>query len=84
MGSRIACNGDVRNVEEHFIVALQISVSFDISRAATFDLDTTSRFLLDVLNIRAARTDYLGSKVETWDRLQTNGDALFRPLVALR
>ena len=69
----------VRDMKEHGLIALVVSGCFEVARAAAFDLDTTSSFLLDVLHIGTAVADYLSSQVKTMDGLEVDRDLLFGP-----
>lgn len=69
----------IRDMKEHVLIALVVSGCFEVARAAAFDLDTTSGFLLDVLHIGTAMADHLSSQVETVNRLEIDGNLLFRP-----
>ena len=68
-----------RNVEVHRFIALAVSAMFHKTRISPLDLNATSGFLLDVLNVGASMTHHLCSQVEAWDGLQVDGYPLFRP-----
>ena len=63
----------------HGLIALSIRAMLHETGVAALDLDTTSRFLLNVLDIGATMTDYLCSEVEAWDWFKVNGYAFFWP-----
>jgi hypothetical protein len=50
------------------------------STAATLDLDSATRLLLDVLDVRSASSNDLRAQVETRNGLEIDRDALLRPL----
>ena len=66
-------------MEVHLLVAFAVGAMFHKTRVSPFDLNSTSGFLLDVLNVGASMTHYLCSQVEAWDGLQVDGYPLFRP-----
>jgi hypothetical protein len=71
-------------VQEHGLVVLLVGVRVLELGAAALDLHAASRFVLDVLDVGAARTDDLGAQVEARDRLEVDGDLLLGPLALLR
>ena len=70
----------VRNVQVHLLIALHLSVVLLESTATSLDLDSATRLLLDVLDVRSTSSNDLGAQVETRDRLEIDRDALLRPL----
>ena len=68
-----------RDVEVHRFIALAVSAMFHKPGISPFDLNATSGFLLDVLNVGASMTHHLCSQVEAWNGLQVDGYPLFRP-----
>ena len=70
----------VRNVQVHLLIAFHLSVVFLESTATSLDLDTATRLLLNVLDVRSTSSNDLGAQVETRDRLEIDRDALLRPL----
>lgn len=73
------CKG-LRHVEVHGLVAFAIRTMLHEAGITAFDLDTASSFLLDMLNIGASMTNYLGSEIEAWYGLQIDRNSLFGPL----
>lgn len=70
----------VRNMQVHLLIALHLSVVLFESTATSLDLDSATRLLLDVLDVRSTSSNDLGAQVETRDRLEIDRDALLRPL----
>ena len=70
----------VRNMQVHLLIALHLSVVLLESTATSLDLDSATRLLLDVLDVRSTSSNNLGAQVETRDRLEIDRDALLRPL----
>jgi hypothetical protein len=66
-------------MKKHVLIALMIGGCFEVAGTAALDLDTTSGFLLDVLHVGTAMTDYLSSQVETVNRFEVNGNLLLGP-----
>ena len=66
-------------MEVHWLIALAVGAMFHKTGISPFDLNATSGFLLDVLDVGASMTHYLCSQVKAWDRLQVDGYPLFRP-----
>jgi hypothetical protein len=52
---------------------------FDKARASTLDLNLAVGFLLDVFDIDTLVSDYLSTKVETWNEFEVDWDFFFRP-----
>jgi hypothetical protein len=71
--------GHLRDVKIHILVALTTCSMLHESGTTALDLNTASGLLLDVLNISAAVTYNLSSKIETWKRFKVDWDLLFRP-----
>jgi hypothetical protein len=71
---------NVRNVEIHLLITLHLSIMFLESTAPTLDLDSATRLLLDVLDIRSTSSNDLGAQVETGNGLEIDRDTLLRPL----
>lgn len=67
------------DMKKHVLIALMIGGCFEVAGTAALDLDTTSGFLLDVLHVGTAMTDYLSSQVETVNRFEVNGNLLLGP-----
>ena len=70
----------VRNMQVHLLIALHLSAVLLESTATSLDLDSATRLLLDVLDVRSTSSNDLGAQVETRDRLEIDRDALLRPL----
>lgn len=66
-------------MQVHWLVALCACTVLHEAGAPTFDLDTTSGLLLDVLHIRSAMAHDLGSEVEARHWFHVDRYALFRP-----
>lgn len=66
----------------HLLIALGVGVVLDEAASTSLDLNTASRFLLNVLDVAAARSDDLSAQVEPWNGLQINWNALVWPLAA--
>jgi hypothetical protein len=66
-------------VQIHILVTLTTSAMLHESRATALDLNTASCLLLDVLNISAAMTNNLSTKIEAWKRFEVDWDLLFGP-----
>ena len=66
-------------MEVHWLIALAVGAMFHKTGISPFDLNATSGFLLDVLNVSASMTHYLCSQVEAWDGLQVDGYPFFWP-----
>lgn len=72
-------SGYIRDMKEHGFIAFMVSRRFKVARASTFDLNTASGFLLDMLHIGTAVTDYLSTEVEAMNRLKVDGNLLLGP-----
>ena len=72
-------SGYSRNVEVHWLIAFAVGAMFHKTGISPFDLNATSCFLLDMLDVGASMTHYLCSQVEAWDGLQIDGYPFFRP-----
>lgn len=70
------------NMKVHWLIAFTTSGMLDKSRATTFDLYSAASFLLNMLDVGAALSDDLGTKVEAGNWLQVNGYSLFWPLAS--
>lgn len=46
-------------MEEHIFVALTVRGRFEVARPTTLDLNSTTRFLLDMLDVSTAVSDNL-------------------------
>ena len=66
-------------MEVHWLIAFAVGAMFHKAGISPFDLNATSGFLLDVLNVGASMTHHLCSQVEAWDGLQVDWYPLFRP-----
>lgn len=66
-------------MEIHGFVGFLASAVFHESRAAAFDLDSTSGLLLDVFDICSALANDLRAKIETGNVLHVDWDSFFRP-----
>ncbi len=66
-------------MEVHWLIALAVGAMFHKTGISPFDLNATSGFLLDVLDVGASMTHYLCSQVEAWDGLQVDRYPLFWP-----
>lgn len=69
-------------MQVHLLITLPTSIVLDEATAPSFDLYTAPRLLLDVFHVLATLTYDLCAQVEAGDRLEVDGDALFRPLAA--
>ena len=63
----------------HGLVALHLGISLGEPRAAALNLDTATCFALYVLHIGSTMSNDLGTKVETRNRLQVNGNTFLWP-----
>lgn len=63
----------------HGFVAFSVGRHLSEARPASFDLDFAAGLLLDVFDVRSALANNLGSKIETLDWLQVDGDTLLGP-----
>ena len=63
----------------HGLIALSVCTVLHKAGVAAFDLNTTAGFLLNMLDVSTTVTYYLCPEVETRDRLEINGNALFWP-----
>ena len=70
---------DLRDVQEHFVLAFLSRGILNVSRTATLDLHATSGFLLDVLDIGTTMTHHLSAEVEARKRLETDSETLLGP-----
>jgi hypothetical protein len=52
---------------------------FHEAASTAFNLDPTTCFLLDVLDVSAAMANHLSSKIEAWNRFHVDWYALFGP-----
>lgn len=72
----------VRNVQVHLLVTLHLSIMFLESTAPTLDLNSATRLLLNVLDVRSASSNDLSAQVEARNGLEIDWDTLLRPLAA--
>lgn len=63
----------------HGLIAFSTGADLSESRATTLDLDLATRLLLDMLDISAALTNNLCTKVKSWDGLEVDRNAFFGP-----
>jgi hypothetical protein len=70
----------VRNVQVHLLIALHLGIVFLESTAPSLDLDSATRLLLDVLDVRPASSNDLSAQVEARNGLEIDWDTLLRPL----
>lgn len=70
---------DVRNMQEHVLVAFASRRVLNIARTAALDLNSAASLMLDVLHIRSAVSDDLGSQIEAGDRVKGDGDLFLGP-----
>lgn len=68
-----------RNVKEHVLINFLIGGCLEVTRSSSFDLDSASRLLLDILHIRPTMADNLCAQVEAGSRVDANGYLFFRP-----
>ena len=68
-----------RDMKVHRLITFSTSTLFHKTRVSSFDLDTATCFLLDVLYIRSSMTHDLCPKIEAWNWLKINWDALLGP-----
>jgi hypothetical protein len=67
----------------HILVAFSASTRFHEARSTTLDLHSASGFLLDMLDIRAAMTNDLGTEVKAWQGLKIDWNPLLGPFTLL-
>ena len=63
----------------HRFITLLVGTMFRKARSTAFDLDTASRFLLDMFDICAPMTYNLCAKIEAWKWLQVDRNTFFGP-----
>lgn len=63
----------------HVLVTFTSSAVFHKARTPAFYLYATSCLLLNMLDIRTTMPYDLGAKIETWERLEVDGDPLLGP-----
>lgn len=56
-------------MQEHGLVAFTVGGLLEESGSLPLDLDTTTRLVLDVLDVGTTMTNDLSAEVETWNRL---------------
>ena len=66
-------------MEVHGFVTFLIGTMLGETRASAFDLHTTTRFLLNVLDISTTMTYHLRSKIKARNRFQIDWNLFFRP-----
>ena len=66
-------------MQEHRLLAFSASTGFHEAGAPTFDLDLASGSLLNMLYIRTALSDHLGTKVKARNWLKVHWNPLFGP-----
>lgn len=80
-GNQLSHRGHhVRDVQIHLLITFVSRVVLHKARASTFDLNTASSFLLDVLDIRAALANDLSTEIEARDGFEIDRNLLFWPL----
>jgi len=67
-------------MQVHIFIAFLTSTMLHEPRTTSFNLDTASSFLLDVLDICSSVADNLSTEIESRDWLKINRNLLFRPL----
>lgn len=67
-------------MDVHGLLTLPSSIILNETTSKAFDLHSRTRLLLDVLDEQSLGTDDLCTNIEVPHALQTNVDALFRPL----
>lgn len=80
----ISCHEYLRNMKVHRLVTLSISGMLQESRAASFDLNTASSLLLNMLDILPTMTDNLSTKIKAGKRFEIDRNLLFRPFALFR
>jgi hypothetical protein len=70
-------------VKIHVLIAFTTSAMFHESGPTALNLNTTSRLLLNVLNISTSMTDYLSTKVKAGKWFKINRDLLLRPFALI-
>ena len=66
-------------MEEHVFFAFAVRGGLDEARASPLDLNTTTRFLLNMFDIGSSMPDDLGTQVESRDRFELDRDLGFGP-----
>ena len=69
----------LRNMEVHNLIAFLTCRMLHETRTATFDLDTATSLLLNMLHVGTSMTNNLSSKIESRKGLKINWNTLFRP-----
>jgi hypothetical protein len=64
----------------HLLIALHLSIVLLESTASALDLDSATRLLLDVLDVRSTSSNDLSAQVESGNGFEIDRDALLRPL----
>jgi len=67
------------DVQVHRLVRLLPRAVLHEAASASLDLDSTTRFLLNVLDISAALSDHLCPEVEAWNILHVDRDSFLGP-----
>jgi hypothetical protein len=67
----------------HILITFLISAMLEESRATALDLDTASRFLLNVFDICTSVPNNLSTKIKALNWFKINGDLLLRPFTLL-
>lgn len=67
------------HVEVHRFIGLLPCAVFHETTSTSFDLNSTTCFLLNVFDVSTSLTDYLRTKVETRNVFHVKWDALLRP-----
>ena len=70
---------DLRDVQIHLLITFLTSSMLHETRSTTLDLNTASRFLLNMFDVCASMTHNLGAEVEARKWLQVYWDTLFWP-----
>lgn len=66
-------------MQVHGLIALSVGGHLSEAGSTSFDLDFAASLLLNMFDICSALANNLGSKIETLDWLQVDGDTLLGP-----
>ena len=69
-----------RDVQIHLLITFPSRIVLHEPTSPPLDLHTAARLLLNMLDVAATSANNLRTKVEAWDRLEIDRNALFRPL----
>jgi len=66
-------------MQKHILIALASGRSLHVARPTALDLDAAACLMLNMLDVSTAMAHNLGAKVETWHRLEADGNLLLGP-----